>query len=298
MDLFVSRQIVFPSSEAPKKLENFLQKRFPIGYVKKLFRKNAVRLNGQRPRPGDLARPGDRVLLYLPFNKSSRSPKPPPSKLPILFEDDDLLIINKPPGIAVHEGKETLKRESVLGILEAIYRPRAIIPKLVHRLDRDTSGLLVVAKNDAAARRLEMLFEQGKVAKDYLCLLVGRLSTNEGRIDLPLPGREGKPARAVTRYRIKKKFPGMTLVEARLETGRMHQIRLHFAKLGHPVVMDQQHGDFAFNKSFRKKYGLKRQFLHASRIGFDYGGKPRTWTAPPWDDLERTLKNLDGDLRD
>ena len=288
------REIVLPTNEAVKKLENFLKKRFPIGYVRKLFRKNSVRLNGRRAKPEDLVRPGDRIQIFIDFEKPAETIKPHAAlaKLDIVYEDNALLVLNKPAGIAVHEGKTVSKKESVLGILETQYRDRGIKPQLVHRLDKDTSGLLLVAKNPESAKKLESCFETGEVEKEYLCLLVGRLPNNQGEIDFPLPGREGNSVRAVTRYRVVKKFSEVTLVHVSIQTGRLHQIRLHFAKLGFPVVMDDQHGDFGFNKRFRKESGLKRQFLHAEKLQIKTDGRPREWTAPLAKDLEKILQLL------
>jgi 23S rRNA pseudouridine955/2504/2580 synthase len=288
------REIALPNNETVKKLENFLKKQFPIGYVRKLFRKNSVRLNGRRAKPEDLVRAGDRIQLYIDFEKPAETFKPRPAltKLDIIYEDNALLVLNKRAGIAVHEGKTVSKKESVLGILETQYRDRGIKPQLVHRLDKDTSGLLLVAKNPESAKELESCFETGAVEKEYLCLLVGRLPNNEGKIDFPLPGRGGNPVRALTRYHVVKKFSEVTLVRAAIETGRLHQIRLHFAKLGYPVVMDDQHGDFGFNKRFRKAYGLKRQFLHAEILKIKTDGKSREWTAPLAKDLEKILRLL------
>jgi 23S rRNA pseudouridine955/2504/2580 synthase len=201
--------------------------------------------------------------------------------------------LNKPAGIAVHEGKGILKRDTVLGRLEAEYRTRGIMPKLVHRLDQDTSGLLIVAKSNETAERLERLFETGDVEKEYLALVAGRLPTKRDTIDSSLPGRDGRLVTAVTHYKVEREFGGATLARVRIDTGRMHQIRLHFASIHHPVVMDDEHGDFAFNKEFRKKFGLKRQFLHAAMIAFDYRGKMRKWTAELAEDLENTLKRLE-----
>jgi 23S rRNA pseudouridine955/2504/2580 synthase len=291
----VVQEISITAGEGSKKLENFLKKKFPIGYVRKLFRKHGVRLNGRRSKPDDLVNPGDCIQLYLPFDagvKSQRPPLAPQSDLEIIFEDDDIMVINKPAGITVHESKAVLKRHSLLGILEARYRSQGVIPRLVHRLDKDTSGVLLGAKNEATAKRLEQLFINGGVEKEYLCLLTGRLQENEGTIDFPLLGREGKPVRTLTRYEIVKRFSETTLVRARIETGRRHQIRLHFARHGYPIVMDDQHGDFSFNKRFRKQYGLRRQFLHASRVGLEYRGKKRTWTASLPADLAKALETL------
>lgn len=295
----VSEEIVLGADEAPKKLENYLKKRFPIGFVRKLFRRNGIRLNGKHPSPDDLIRPGDRIRLYFSFAEKTPGVKaaPPPSaRLNVIDEDDRLLVVDKPPDLAVQEGRQVRKRDSVIGILQARYRERGIAPVLVHRLDRDTSGVLLLAKDEQTARQLEESFARGSVVKDYLCLLAGRIPEERGTIDFWLPGRDHSPAPALTRFKVEKRFAETTLARVRIETGRMHQIRLHFARLGHPVVMDDQHGDFAFNKRFRKTYGLKRQFLHACNLALEYGGRKRTWTSPLPEDLKRTLELLDRTL--
>ncbi len=292
------REIVLGANEIPKRVESFLKKRFPIGYVRKLFRKSGVRVNGRRAKAEDVIRAGDRIQLYIPFeaDKKYLAPIARPDKLEIVFEDDTLLVVNKCAGLAVHEGRTISKKDSVLGMLEAKYRDRGIKPQLVHRLDKDTSGLLLIAKNPQSADKLMALFDSGEVGKEYLCLVVGRLPFNDGKIDFPLPGRESKPVRALTHYRVLKRYPETTLVRVIIETGRLHQIRLHFAKLGYPVVMDDQHGDFQFNKRFRKAFGLKRQFLHAEKLKLNYGGKPRQWTAPIEKDLRNTLDLMSDEL--
>lgn len=294
------QEIILPADATAKKLANYLKKRFPIGYVRKLFRKNAIRRNGQKARPDDLLRQGDRIQIYIPFEKQAEKSGGETFsrvQLPLLFEDNELLVINKPPGIAVHEAKEIRKRETVLGILENQYRSKGVQPRLVHRLDKDTSGALVVSKTEKSVKELENLFEEGEVEKEYLCLVAGLLPQMEGEIDFPLPGREGKAVRALTRFTVVRRFSETTLLRVHIETGRMHQIRLHFAKLGYPVVMDEQHGDFSFNRRFRKKFGLKRQFLHASKITLDYRGKKRTWTAPLPRDLDETIKAVGAVLK-
>ena len=288
------QELVVPAPEAAKKLENFLKKRFPIGYVRKLFRKNGIRLNNQRGRIEDIVRAGDRIKLYIPFEAQTVKATPSPfDPFKIIYEDESLLVINKPAGLAVHEGKSVLRRESLAGFIDKKYRHEQFRPKLAHRLDKDTSGVLVFGKNERTSAELENQFESGDNDKQYLCLVVGRLPKNEGRIDLPLPGRDGDLVRAVTRYRVVKRFADTTLVRVNLETGRLHQIRLHFAKLGYPVVMDDQHGDFNFNKRFRKDYGLKRQFLHAAKLAINCAGKRHIWTAPLAEDLQKTLKLLE-----
>lgn len=292
------QEISIRDGESSKTLENFLKKRFPIGYVRKLFRKHGVRLNGKRSKPDDDIAPGDRIQLYIPFEKSPQSGRQNvtlPGNLEIIFEDDEIIVLNKPAGVAVHEGKDVLKRHSLLGMLEATYLPQGIAPRLVHRLDKDTSGVLLAAKKDEIARQFERLFADGRVQKEYVCLLVGRLQQDEGTIDFRLSGREGKAVRALTQFKVAKRFSETTLVRVKIATGRMHQIRLHFARYGHPVVMDDQHGDFSYNRTFRKACGLRRQFLHASNLILEHRGKRRSWTAPLPADLTKTLELLASD---
>jgi 23S rRNA pseudouridine955/2504/2580 synthase len=291
------QEIVVPAGEAAKKLENFLKKIFPIGYVRKLFRKNGIRLNGQRAKPDSALRASDRIQLYIPFELHASKPAHSGSQrtIEIIHEDESLLVVDKPAGLAVTEGKTVSKPDSLAGFIERKYQERKFRPKLAHRLDKDTSGLIVFAKNESALAELESQFENGKVEKEYLCLVVGRVPNMEGKIDFPLLGRDGHLVRAVTRYRIVKRFSETTLMRVNIETGRLHQIRLHFAKLGYPVVLDDQHGDFNFNKRFRKAYGLKRQFLHAAKLAVDFNGKRQNWTAPLAEDLERLLKIMEND---
>jgi 23S rRNA pseudouridine955/2504/2580 synthase len=291
------QEIVVAAQEAGKKLESFLKKKFPIGYVRKLFRKNGIRLNGQRAKPHGTLRAGDRIQLYIPFESQASKPAHSSSQraIKIIHEDESLLVIDKPAGLAVDEGKTASKLESLAGFIERKYQERKFSPKLAHRLDKDTSGLIVFAKNESALAELESQFENGRIDKEYLCLVVGRLPNIAGKIDLPLPGRDGNLVRALTRYRIVKRFAETTLVRVNLETGRLHQIRLHFAKLGYPVVMDDQHGDFNFNKRFRKAYGLKRQFLHAAKLAVNFNGKHHNWTAPLAEDLAKLLRIMESD---
>jgi 23S rRNA pseudouridine955/2504/2580 synthase len=298
----VNQEIVVPAAETHKELQTFLKSRFPIGYVRKLFRKNGLRVNGKHSKPEDLVRAGDRIRLYIPFEKTIRhsdAPSLAQPKFSVLYEDTKLLVIDKPAGIAVHEGKHVPKRHSVIGALESTYREQGLSPQLVHRLDKETSGVLLIAKDDLTAGELETIFAAGKGAqKEYLCLVAGRLQDNQGKIDLPLPGRGGAPVRALTRFAVLDRFSQTTLARVNIETGRMHQIRLHFAAIGYPVVLDDQHGNFNFNKHFSKKYGLKRQFLHACRLEINHRGKKHVWSAPTAPDLQRVIDLLRAEQAD
>ena len=292
----VDQEIVVPAAESNKKLQAFLKSRFPIGYIRKVFRKNGLRVNGKRSKPEDLVRAGDRIRLYIRFEKTIRysdAPTVASPKFSVIYEDTKLLVINKPAGIAVHEGKRVLKRHSVIGGLQSTYREQGVTPRLVHRLDKDTSGVLVIAKDELTAAELEAIFAEGRdVDKEYLCLVAGLLQDDQGRIDLALPGRDGAPVRALTRFKVLDRFSQTTLARVNIETGRMHQIRLHFTAIGYPVVLDDQHGNFSFNKQFSKKYGLKRQFLHASRLEIKHDGKKQVWSAPTPPDLQKVIDAL------
>ena len=291
------QEIILAPGEEAKKLEHLLKKQFPIGYVRKLFRKKGIRLNGRRAKPDDAIHGGDRIQLYIPFelqvSKSVRSSSR--RAIEVVYEDESLLVIDKPAGLAVHEGKTVSRSNSLAGFIERKHPDKNFRPMLVHRLDKDTSGLLLLAKSENALAEMASQFESGKVDKEYLCLVVGRLPNKQGKIDSPLPGRDGNLGHAMTRYQVVKRFSETTLVRVSLETGRLHQIRLHFAKLGFPVVMDDQHGDFKFNKRFRKQFGLKRQFLHAAQLAVSFAGKRHNWTAPLAQDLARLLGLLEND---
>ena len=161
------QEISITAGESSKKLENFLKKRFPIGYVRKLFRKHGVRLNGKRSKPDDVVAPGDCIQLYIPFEQSPPLARQNPTlqaDMDTIFEDDEIIVINKPAGIAVHEGKDVLKRHSILGMLEAKYRRQGVAPRLVHRLDKDTSGVLIAVKKETTARQFESLFSRRRSA--------------------------------------------------------------------------------------------------------------------------------------
>ena len=291
----MAEEIIVPADQNGKKLESYLARTFPIGYVRKLFRKDGVRLNGRRAKELDLLQSGDRIEIFIPFEASAGAAKNRqtlPAKIDILFENPDLLVVNKPAGLAVHEARNIAKDRTLLGLLQSRFRQAPFKPLLVHRLDKDTSGVVLVAKNERVAREIESRFEEATIKKEYLCLVAGRPAPQSGTIDSPLPGRDGKPVRAITHYKIEKRFFDTTLVGVTIETGRMHQIRLHFAHLGYPVVMDRQHGDFGFNKSFRKRTGLKRQFLHAARLALTFRRKDFFWEAPLPDDLRRVVEAL------
>ncbi|MCQ3977199.1 MAG: RluA family pseudouridine synthase [Anaerolineae bacterium] len=252
--------------------------------LQKLIRQGQVLVAGQTVRPSSAVQPGEVITVYLPTPEPD-APQPETTPLAVIYEDDDLVVINKPAGMVVHpaHGHESgtlvnalLARYPDLAALAESETDSSDRPGIVHRLDRDTSGLIVVARTPPALRRLQQQFKARTIEKTYLALVFGRPEAPEGIIEVPLgrdprfrqkmaPRADGKPAR--THYRVLEDFEQYSLLEIGLETGRTHQIRVHLAWLKCPVVGDTVYG--------RKKnvLGLKRQFLHAWRLRFHH---PRT----------------------
>jgi len=257
------------------------------------------------PKAGALLKVGDRIKVRVP---------PPASvelvaeEVPfnILHEDEDILVLAKPPGVVVHPAGGHWQGTLVHGLLHHCRDLSGISgelrPGIVHRLDKDTSGCLVVAKNDRAHRELVRQFKSQAVAKKYRALLTGVMGGEQGRVDLPVgrhPVRRKKMAvrpeggrAAATRWRVLERFSaGYTLVELDLETGRTHQIRVHMAALGHPVAGDPLYGKGGDRD---RRFGINRQWLHALHLAFDHprSGERLQFTAPLWPDLEAVLGSL------
>lgn len=208
--------------------------------------------------------------------------------LDIVFEDDDIVVVNKPAGLVVHpgEGQAYVDDTLVNGLLYHCKGQLSEIngvlrPGIVHRLDKDTSGLMVVAKSDVAHRSLSQQFEKRQVEKVYKALLIGHLKPESGTIEAPI-GRdpvyrkkmavvdERRGKMAVSHYRVSEYFERYTLVKVQLVTGRTHQIRVHFASIGFPLCGDELYGKPKENRVLRDEYGLERQFLHAGYLSFTH----------------------------
>ena len=306
------RMIKVPEDRAGQRLDNFLLgqlKGAPRSLVYKLVRSGQVRVNGGRAKADRKLEGGEEVRIP-PVNLNELGDKaPPPSSFlqrmeeAIVFEDAKLLVINKPTGVASHGGS---------GISHgAIETMRALRPnmnlELVHRLDRDTSGLLILAKNRSALVELQALLREdhGGIQKRYLTLLAGRMTDGVMSVDAPLhvglrQGGErhvqvnaiGKPS--LSHFKVLERRGGQSYCEVRIETGRTHQIRVHAQHIGHPVAGDDKYGDPAVNKRFREQIGLKRLFLHAASLEFalDGGKTPYVLNAPLPPDLVDALNKL------
>lgn len=302
------------AEQAGQRIDNFLMrylKGVPKSRIYRILRKGEVRVNKSRIKPAYRLQSGDQVRIPPVRVSEKRENKPGDWALQrladaVLYEDERLLVLNKPSGMAVHGGSGLS-----YGVIEALraLRPNAPYLELVHRLDRDTSGCLLIAKKRSELRTLHELMRAGDVEKKYLLLVAGKWNPNTVLIDQPLKKNlmqggermvrvdpEGKKAR--TRFRVLEAIPGATLLEARLETGRTHQIRVHAAYAGHPLAGDSKYGDEYFNRKTREN-GLKRLFLHAHFIGFRDAGRGRhiQVSAPLSDDLRTLLQKL-GTLSD
>jgi 23S rRNA pseudouridine955/2504/2580 synthase len=268
------------AAQAERRLDNFLFGRLrdvPKSRVYRMIRTGEVRVNGGRVRPEYRLRPGDRLRLPPLVREEQRTLHVPPEAVRrvlagVIHEDAELLVLNKPCGMPVHSGT----RRS-FGVIDAlrVAHPAGAALQLVHRLDRDTSGCLLIAKDVATLRRLHRQIRDGEMVKQYVVLLKGRLG-GELMIDEPLDtharrggervvkiGEEGK--QSVTRFKPVRLYRDATLANATIMTGRTHQIRVHAVAAGHPVAGDGKYGDREFNRKLRA-LGLTRLFLHASRV--------------------------------
>jgi 23S rRNA pseudouridine955/2504/2580 synthase len=296
-----------------QRLDNFLLgqlKGAPRSLVYKLVRSGQVRVNGGRAKAERRLEAGDEVRIPPVRLVEAESSGPVPRGLlaameaSIVFEDARLLAISKPSGIASHGGSGVS-----FGVIETLRALRPGQPlELVHRLDRDTSGLMVLAKKRSALTELQALLREDHgagIEKRYLALLLGRLPDGTLSVDAPLhvglrQGGErhvqvnasGKPS--LSHFKVIERIGGQSYCEVRIETGRTHQIRVHARHLGHPVAGDDKYGDEAANRRLRDKAGLRRLFLHASTLSFalDGGKTPYMLNAPLAPELADVLDRL------
>ncbi len=272
------------ADDAGQRLDGFLQKRLegvPKGRIFRLLRQGEVRVNSKRVQGSYRLQTGDRLRIPPvhrdePVQGADLRPLPRALHASVVYEDEGLLVLDKPAGVAVHGGSGIR-----LGVIEQLRqdRPEARFLELVHRLDRDTSGLLMVAKKRRVLVELHERLRSHGLSKRYLALVRGQIPWNERTVRLALHkyvtaegerrasvSAEGKPSE--TRFTVLTRYADVTLVEARLLTGRTHQIRVHLAHLGFPIAGDDKYGDFAWNHELTRR-GLKRMFLHAAALTFE-----------------------------
>jgi 23S rRNA pseudouridine955/2504/2580 synthase len=305
----VTRTVVSVEDEG-QRLDNYLLrvcKGVPKSHVYRIIRCAEVRLNGQRAAASDRLGAGD--ILRIPPIRIAQRPEEITAgaaiktDLPILYEDEALLVVDKPAGIAVHGGSGVS-----FGVIEALrrQRPRARFLELAHRLDRETSGLLLVGKKRSALTVLHALVREGGRGADkrFLLLVQGRWMEALRKVELPLHkyllesgerrvrvAEGGKPSQTV--FRLLARWENFSLLEAELRTGRTHQLRVHCAHLGFPIAGDQKYGDFALNRTLSRD-GLKRMFLHARtmRLPHPASGEVMELRSPLPGALENFLKKL------
>ncbi len=290
---------------ANMRLDRFLRKAFPNEPLSTFFailRKKKVRVNGVHAKAPQMLREGDTVDIYENF-KSLETVAIPEKKswgsvpefseryfveqnLHIALEKEDFVIVDKPSGIASQPGTGTRKGESLVEMLWQWGKDERLDfkPTIAHRLDEETSGLLIAALHGDTLRELTGMFREHQIQKIYLALVKGNLEKERGTIRESLERTDSKSGakmkvgtengvNAVTHYVVKSHLDGYDLVKIHLETGRMHQIRAHFESIGHPLVGDSRYGDFSLNREFKKRFGLKRLFLHSTRLEFEWHGE-------------------------
>jgi 23S rRNA pseudouridine955/2504/2580 synthase len=276
---------------AGQRLDNFLMrclKGVPKTHVYRVIRSGEVRLNKGRAGADTRVQTGDDVRVP-PMRVAERpaGAAAPPRGFEVLFEDEWLLAIDKPPGVAVHGGSGVS-----FGVIEQLRaaRPQARFLELVHRLDRETSGVLLLAKKRSALTALQDQFRARDTGKRYAALVIGRWPDRLKVVDVPLhkylkPDGERRvrtstaddeqAKRSITLVRVEQAYAGYSLLDVSLKTGRTHQIRVHLAHEGHPIVGDQKYGDFEFNKSLARGAAVPGvryagMFLHARQLAFDH----------------------------
>jgi 23S rRNA pseudouridine955/2504/2580 synthase len=307
--------VTVTEDDAGTRLDNFLVRQLkdvPRTHVFRLLRKGEVRVNKKRAKPDQRVALGD-VVRIPPVKRAEEVPPPATPRTAseslqalvlaaITYEDNDLIVLNKPPGLAVHGGSAT-----DFGLIEALRSARPDQPdlELVHRLDRDTSGCLLVAKRRAALRDLHLQLREGRTEKHYLALLCGKWNLGTKRIELALDTDERRSGerhvavrahgkKSVSTFKPVQFFGNLaTLMEVEIDTGKTHQIRVHSAHAGHPVAGDDKYGDRTFNQLF-EDYGLKRMFLHSSSMGFTRPGtrEPMLASAPLPPELSAVIDTL------
>jgi len=289
-----------------QRIDNFLCKHLkgvPKSHIYRILRSGEVRVNKKRVDQTCRLQLGDQVRI--PPVRVAEKPEiefVPPTEFPILYEDEAILAINKPAGTAVHGGSGVS-----FGVIEQLRsaRPQAKFLELVHRLDRETSGVLLLAKKRSALVAMHEIMREGNSDKRYFALVLGQWKNAKQHVKLPLHKfdtpqgekrvmvrEDGQASHTI--FTLQKSWPEFTLLEAQLKTGRTHQIRVHLSHLGFPIAGDDKYGDFPRNKELMKR-GLKRMFLHAHSISFKHPltDEPLNINAPLAPELQKFLDRLD-----
>ena len=290
----------------PERIDNFLAKKLNISrnQIQKSIELNKLKCNGNLIRkPSFLITSGD-VIDFEPFIEEKPNLNPEKINIEYIYKDQDIILINKPAGIIVHPGTKNPKHTLLNGILndfpEIKYVGNPERPGIVHRLDKETSGILIVARNNGSFESLSNMFKSRKIHKEYVCLVKGIVNPVEGTINSPIarhPRLKIKQAivingkESITKYKTMKNIKNFSLLRIQLFTGRMHQIRVHLSSIGDPIL-----GDSLYGKKNNELF--KRHFLHANKIVFDH---PITKNLMEFKsdlpkDLEKILNNIENNV--
>lgn len=304
------QQLTVTNDYSGQRLDNFLMSRLkglPKSRLYRIIRKGELRINKKRVKPDYRLQEGD-IIRIPPLRLATRTPKNILNanlaellEKSIIFEDKHFLVLNKPSGMAVHGGSGIH-----LGVIEALrlLRPQLKFLELVHRLDRDTSGCLLLAKKSSILKELHELLRSGQMKKTYIALVAGHWPKSLRKIDAPLYKNqlqsgerivlvEAEGKSSLTEFSVQHYYVESTLIAAMPITGRTHQIRVHAQFAKHPIIGDEKYGEKEINKKTRQ-LGCKRLFLHASQLEFTLGSTAKTITlaAKLPEDLNQVLKNL------
>ncbi len=312
----MNKIIVLAGEDDSLRIDKFLADKteFSREYIKKIIEGSGISVNGKSVKRSYVVKGGDRISIIVP-EIVDMTLKPLEMDLKVLFEDSDLLVIDKNAGMVVHPGTGDSHRDDSLvnAILHHCGSELSGIggvkrPGIVHRLDKDTSGLIVVAKNDKAHESLSSQFKDRTVSKIYLALVLGKLEHGNGKIIAPIARdrhdrkkmavtAEGHGKEAVSKYEVVKQYDDFALLKIKILSGRTHQIRVHLSAIGHPVAGDNVYGNVKTNKKLEKACGLNRQFLHASEIEFQHpnGKRKIKLKSDLPEDLEKVLACLDSE---
>ena len=321
------RKYIIQKSEEGQTLEKYVQKLLmsaPNSFIYKLFRKKDVKVNGHHEDRKFIVKENDEVAIYVKEEQFEEFLKEkayqPNNQIQdwIVYEDENVLFVNKPRGLLVQKSAPQDESLDQMVVEYLIYKGEydpskelAFKPGPAHRLDRNTSGMVVLGKNHDA---LELLFELFKnhdlINKHYLALVVGKMEKDKDTINVPLRKDEktntvtvapldkgGKTAKTV--YKVMKSYQDYSLLDVTLLTGRTHQIRVHLAYINHPIIGDEKYGDFQANRVFKQKFGFNKQFLHAYKIGFGDLKEPlinlsrKEFIAEPREEIAKILTMLD-----
>lgn len=314
-------KITITATEKGLRLDKFLTGKFPEysrTYLQKLIKEGEILINDKKVKQGYSLKEGDDVVINFPEKKKMSLDPDPSIKFEVLYEDENVVVVNKPAGLTVHPSDNESDKTLVNGLLAKYPEIKSvgessIRPGIVHRLDKDTSGIMIVAKNNDAYQFLKNQFQAKKSIKKYIALVAGDVRKEDGIISFPiarkrkLPTKQvavknesqarGKIREAVTEYKVVRRIDVngkvFTLLEVTPKTGRMHQIRVHFSAIGHPLAGDLKYG----SKNVVSIAGLDRQFLHAKSLEIEVPigkdgtlGKKMTFEAPLPDDLKKFIK--------